>query len=93
METIFSILGWGPILLFSNNLILSGVKYLSVEKNSKTWLRGALIVASVIGIVSSSALSGNPIDFNQISDLGKLLVETIVVAVASHYSYRAIKTA
>lgn len=91
MEIIISILGWGLSLLLSNNLVMSAVKYLSQNQSSKTWLRTALIVISILGIVAASSISGEPINFNQLSDLGKLLLETIVLSIGSHYSYTAIK--
>ncbi len=93
MEIIISILGYGLSLVLSSNLIMSLVKYLSVVKDSKVWLRGTLIVVSALGVVSAAALSGNPVDFNQLSDLGTALIETLVLAVGSHYSYKFIKKA
>lgn len=80
-------------LLLSNNLIMTGVKYLSVVKNTNAWLRGILVVLSALGVLAASALNGTPIDMNSLSSLGTLLLETLVVAFGSHFSYTAIKSA
>lgn len=80
-------------LVITNNIVMSGIKWLAVESLSNNFLRVILAVLSLIGIVATAAYSGTPVDFNQISDDIRLLIETIVLAVASHFSYRAIKGA
>lgn len=78
-------------LILSNNLVLSLVKYLSFAKESKTWLRGALLVLSAVGIITTATLNGTPVDFDSLSSLGVSLAEMIVLAIGSHYSYKLIK--
>ena len=80
-------------LVLSNNVLVSFVKWLSSEETGKVWLRGMLIVFSILGIIAASALNGTPVDFNQISDLVKLLVESGALAFLSHLSYQAISKA
>jgi hypothetical protein len=80
-------------LILTNNLVMSLVKYLSDKTLSVYGLRGALVLFSLIGVVSMAVLTGNAVDFNQVTDLLKMLVEVVAVAFASHYSYKAIKTA
>lgn len=89
MELILSLI---PVV-FASNLIMSGVKYLAFIKESKIWLRGVLIAISVLGIVAHGVLSGAPINFNEVSDLTKALVEIVGVSLVAHLNYRAIKTA
>jgi hypothetical protein len=85
----------GPLfpLMFTNNLVMSFVKYISRFKNSKLWLRGTLVILSAMGLISYSALMDQPVDFNQLSDLGQLLAQVIILAFGSHFSYRTIKEA
>lgn len=80
-------------LVFTNNLVMSLIKYLAGESKNKVWLRGMLGLLSVAGIISASALTGNEIDFNQLTDLGMLGLESVALFFASHYSYRVIKEA
>ena len=78
-------------LVFTNNLVMSVVKYIRGAGESKKWLRGILGLLSLIGIVATSAYTGNPVDFNQFTDVGLTLVLAVVTAVMSHFSYRVIK--
>ena len=80
-------------LVLSNNLLMSFVKSLTIEKESKSWLRAMLVVFSFLGVMAASALNGSPIDLNQLTDLGGMLVDILVVAVSSHFTYKAIKNA
>lgn len=80
-------------VIFASNLVLSGIKYLSLVKESKWWLRGALVVVSALGLIAHGVLTGNEIDFNQVSDLFKGLAELIAVSLAAHVNYKLIKTA
>lgn len=80
-------------MVFTNNLVMSFVKFLAGESKNKFWLRGMLAALSVIGAVSASALAGDSIDFNQLTEWGKLILESATLFVASHYSYRVIKEA
>lgn len=71
-----------------NNWILAGVKVVAQEAATRAWLRGTLVILSLVGVIASSAISGTEIDFNQISDLWKLFLETAGLVLASHFSYR-----
>lgn len=79
-------------LVFSTNLVMSGIKWLRTKSESTFSLRVALTVCSIIGVVATATLTGNPVDFNQITDTGGALIEAIIVAVAAHFTYKAIKT-
>lgn len=80
-------------LVLTNNIVMSGVKWLSFKKETTTWLRGALLVFSALGVIAAAALNGSPIDFNQLSDLGAALLQTLSVAIVSHATYKVIKNA
>lgn len=80
-------------LIFTNNILMSGIKWLADQSVTSTWLRCVLIALSLLGIVAAAALNGTPVDFNQISELAKLLIGTVGLALASHLSYKAIKKA
>lgn len=86
METAFA-------LILANNIAMSGVKWLANESATVTWLRCMLAFVSIMGVISAAALNGTPVDFNQISGLAKLIAEAALLALASHFSYKAIKTA
>lgn len=77
-------------MVFTTNLLMTIVKYLAGAAATTTWLRVALLVISIGGAFSISAITGNPIDVNQISDWGKLLVEALTIAITAHGSYKAI---
>ncbi len=80
-------------MIFTNNLAMSFIKFLAGASKTTAWLRGILALLSIVGAVTASALSGSAIDFNQITDWGKLILESATLFIASHYSYRAIKEA
>lgn len=80
-------------MIFTTNLVMSFVKLLAGASKNVVWLRGILAVCSIIGAVAAASLSGQPVDFNQLTDWGKLILESATLFMASHYSYRAIKEA
>lgn len=80
-------------LVFTNNILMSFVKMLAGKATSTFWLRGVLLALSIAGVISMSALTGNAVDFNQITDLGKALVEIVLTAFGAHFTYRLIKNA
>lgn len=86
---VISILG----MVLTNNLVMSVVKYLLTAQKSKLWLRGVLTAISALGVIATASLTGNAIDFNSLSSLGTALAEIVGLAVASHFSYTAIKSA
>lgn len=87
-----TIIGTVLSLLLSNNLLMSGIKWLSVVQNSNAWLRSILVVLSILGVLTAAIVTGNPVDTDSISSLATALVEALALAVASHYSYKAIKS-
>lgn len=87
------IIGLFASLILTNNLVVSGVKWLSFRKESNTFLRGALVVFSAIGIIATASLNGTPVDFDSLSSLGTTLLEVLALAFGSHLSYKAIKKA
>lgn len=80
-------------LILPTNLLMSAVKLLSTKQESVTWLRVALMLVSLLGVIAGSALTGEPIDMDSLSSLGKALLEVVVLAIAAHFSYKTIKTA
>ncbi len=76
-----------------NNLVMSAVKRLAEAAATTTWLRCALVALSALGIVANASLNGQPIDFNQLNQLVAFGVATGILAVSSHFSYKAIKWA
>ena len=80
-------------LILTNNIILSGVKWLNVRSMTKWWFRGLLAALSLVGVVATGALTGNPVDPNQVSDLVVLVSTTFLTGVGSHFSYKVIKYA
>jgi hypothetical protein len=54
-------------------------------------LRFALVLFTLIGVVSSSVLTGDPINVDSVTALVRTGLETIVSAAASHYIYVAIR--
>lgn len=78
-------------LIFTNNLLMSAVKYLRGVGESKKWLRTILGALSLIGILAASAYTGNPVDLDSFTEVGTALVLSIVTGVLSHFSYKVIK--
>lgn len=93
VETILAAVAVIVPLILTNNVALSAVKYLADGAAGKYMLRTLLLAFSLVGIVATSALTGNGIDINQVTELVNLIVMTVVTGVASHFSYRVIKDA
>jgi hypothetical protein len=77
-------------VVFASNLVMSGVKYLSIVKNTNAWLRGTLLVVSILGIVAEGAVTGHPVDLNQVNSLLALLGQGVGAAIVAHFSFKAI---
>lgn len=88
LEAVVTILAVVPL----NNLVLSLIKYLS-EERSKVWLRGALALSSLVGVVAGAALNGDAVNFNQVNELVATVIVAGVAAVASHFNYTISKGA
>lgn len=86
------------LLPFLNNLLMSAVKWAFDkglrERATRNWrLRLLLVIFSLVGVISVSILNDNPVDPNTVTELLTALVSIIGVAVASHFSYKAVKLA
>ena len=86
MELIIALI---PLVL-TNNLLMAIVKKLGDGMGSYA-LRAILILLSLCGVIATSVITGNPIDVGSFQDMAKALVEVIVLALASHGAYKAIK--
>lgn len=93
MELFISMLVFTFPLVFTNNLLMSFVKIAAAGAIKKPWLRALLAILSIFGSLAASSLSGEPVNFNLISDWARLILESLVLYTASHYSYRVIKEA
>ena len=84
----------GP-LIFTNNVLMSFVKLiigkLRDHSKDRTWLRGVLALLSLTGVITLSALTGNAIEFNQVSELVKMTVEVVATIFGAHFTYKLIK--
>lgn len=76
-------------LIFTNNIVMSFVKYLANGAMSNVWLRVFLLVCSLMGVIALSSINGTQIDFNSVQSLVKMLAETLVVALGSHFTFKA----
>jgi uncharacterized membrane protein len=86
-------------LVFAVAFVVTGVMFLAKKLAGLDWflngasalpfLRFALILFSLLGIISSSLLTGTPIDPDSISSLVRLAFETIISAFGSHWIYVA----
>ncbi len=86
------------LLPFVNNLVMSALKWSLqtrfIDVANRDWrLRVALVIMSLIGVVSTAALNGTPVDPNSVTSLTATLVEVLTIALASHLSYKVVKSA
>lgn len=91
IETILSVIGVAFPLVFTSNIVMAAVKYLADGALTKTGLRVMLGLIAVIGAIATAAFTGEPIDFNQVSDIALLTIQTAVIGVGAHFSYKLIK--
>ncbi len=80
-------------LIFTSNLVISVVKYLGDQSLTKTHLRLALAALSLVGVISTAALTGDPVNFDSVSSLAMMLLDALIVAFGAHFSYKVIKYA
>jgi hypothetical protein len=66
---------------------LAGFEWFVNGASALPFLRFALILFSLLGIISSSLLTGTPIDPDSISSLVSLAIETAISAFGSHWIY------
>ena len=78
-------------LIFTNNLVMSLVKYASDHAFTSAGLRFILGAMSISGVIAGSALTGDPINFDSITGLLNLTIEAAMVAFGAHFTYKAIK--
>ncbi len=70
---------------------LAGFEWFQNGACARPFLRFALVLFSLLGIVSTSLLTGNQIDPDSISSLVRIGVEAGVSAFGSHYIYVAVR--
>ncbi len=80
-------------LVLTNNLAMSAIKWLADKSISRGWLRASLALLSIVGVVSSAALGGQPVNFDSISEWSSIIAQVVGVALFSHLSYKAVKNA
>ena len=77
---------------FIVNAIVMGYKWVAGlnlvgNPSYKGILRLAAILLSLLGVVATSWLNGEPVDVDSITSLVKAFLETVVVFLAAHGSY------
>ena len=80
-------------LIFTNNLVMSLIKFLAGKAAGTAWLRFMLGILSVVGIIAGSALTGVPVNFDSLSSLAFATIEAAALGILSHFSYKVITTA
>jgi hypothetical protein len=70
---------------------LAGLAMFANGASAHPFLRFALILFSLLGIVSTSLITGNGIDPDSVTVLVRIALETLVSAAASHWIYVAIR--
>ncbi len=86
------VIAFVPVVL-ANNLVMSALKYATVNSLSNPYMRAVLVFLSLVGVFSTAAYAGTPIDVNSVTGLATAFVEILGVAIASHYNYKIIKNA
>jgi hypothetical protein len=71
---------------------LAGLAMFANGASAHPFLRFALVLFSLLGIVSTSLVTGNGIDADSVTALVRIALETTVSAAASHYIYVAIRS-
>jgi hypothetical protein len=70
---------------------LAGFEWFANGASARPFLRFSLVLFSLLGIVSSSLLTGNPIDPDSLSSLVWVALQTGVSAFGSHWMYMGIR--
>lgn len=70
---------------------LAGLAMFANGASAHPFLRFALIIFTLIGIGSTSLLTGNSIDPDSVTSWVVLAIETAVSAFGSHWIYRAVR--
>ncbi len=81
-----------PLILMSN-WAMTGIKFLADESASRAWLRAMLALIALVGAFASASLTGQPVDVDSISSLGRTLALALIVTIGSHFSYKIMKAA
>lgn len=80
------------VLVLVDNLVLAVIKNKTGKpKLTKNGLRLLLTICTVAGVLTASAITGNPIDLDRVTDIFILILWTGTVSVGAHYSYKLIK--
>lgn len=89
MELITLAVPFVTTLVMSFIKLLAGMNIVGNPGRTHPMLRATLIVFSALGVVATAWLTGNAVDPNNISELVKALIETLVTAYLSHSVYKA----
>jgi len=70
---------------------LAGFAVFNNGAAGRTFLRFTLVLFSLVGIVSTSIITGAPIDADSVSTLVKIALETALSSYGSHWLYVAVR--
>jgi hypothetical protein len=70
---------------------LAGFEWFVNGASARPFLRFALVLFSLLGIVSFSFLTGTPIDPDSVSSLIRIAFETTISAFGSHWIYLGLR--
>lgn len=79
-------------LVLTTNVLMAASKWLANGTVSRLMLRGALLIFSAGGLIISAAVNGTPVEVNEVTSLVTLGLQTILLALISHFSYKLIKS-
>jgi len=79
-----------PLIVLSN-WFMAGIKKFMDKAETTMWLRGILVLFSAVAVIISASLTGEAVDYNQVSDLVVTGLTILVTAVGAHLSYKVIK--
>lgn len=77
------VLALSPFLL---NVVMAIIKWLTPTE-STAWKRGVLALLSLAGVIATSAMTGTPVNPNEVSSLLTAIVEAFVAFLLAHGSY------
>lgn len=70
---------------------LAGLAMFANGASARPFLRFALVLFSLLGIVSTSLITGNSIDADSVSSLVRVALETGISAFGSHWIYQGVR--
>jgi hypothetical protein len=69
---------------------LAGLAMFNNGASQRPYLRAILVLLTLVGMVSTSVLTGNPLDADSVTAWMTLLLQTVLGAFGSHFLYRII---